>query len=65
MSTQPSLFKLPIADARIQIAWNGFYVKQCELPSIANKYARDCSVVLSLTYDPALKRLVPRNMSPK
>jgi len=46
----------------IQIGWNGFWRKQCEVSPIKLK---ECPLILSLVYDPHLKRLVPADISSK
>jgi len=54
----PNYASLPL----IQIAWNGWFRKQCEQTQDKPK---DCAIILSLVYDPVLKRLRPIESSQK
>jgi len=54
----PNYASLPL----IQIAWNGWFRKQCEL---VKEQPKDCAIILSLVYDPWLKRLRPIEASQK
>jgi hypothetical protein len=45
----------------IQIGWNGFWRKQCEL----SPKGKDCAMILSQIYDPVLGRLRPAEISLK
>jgi len=48
----------------IEISWNGFLREQCQIKGAKEKH-KDCKVILSLIYDPTVRRLIPIWSSPK
>ena len=48
----------------IQIAWNGWFREQCTKKEVEEKH-KECALILSLVYDPGLRRLRPIESSQK
>ena len=64
MSSKPILPPTYASNPMIEIAWNGWYRKQCEQKGTQEKH-KECVIILSLVYDPWLKRLRPIESSQK
>jgi hypothetical protein len=60
-STKPLLPPNYKESLTVQIGWNGFYLKLCEL----NPKIKECDLIKSQVYDPDLGRLRPAEISQK